>query len=209
MPRQGASHRKESPLNAEGPSAQQLNVIEEFGHIFEAHGIPRMAGRILGRLMMCDPPHQSLAQLGEHLQASKGSVSTMTRLLIQRSMAERITFPGDRQDYVRVRSGSAGELFRDLARHAELQSRLLERALEVVDSTSEGGDARVREALDFFCFMREEVPTLLERWEARDSTRHSATAHPSEATASHHPLPTGANTDAPAPPISTEPKEDR
>lgn len=185
-------------------------MIEEFGLIFEAHGIPRMAGRILGRLLMCHPPHQSLAQLGRDLQASKGSVSTMTRLLIDRRMAERVTFPGDRLDFIRVRSGSAGELFRDVAQHSALQTRLLERALEVVDDASPEGTARIREAHDFFSFMRDEVPTLLARWEARRAAAAlSPDPAPSGATPPAHPPPDRPPDKEHTPLRPVEAKEDR
>lgn len=157
-----------------------MRVIEEFGIVSEAHGMPRMAGRILGRLLMCTPPHQSLSCLAEDVQASKGSVSTMTRLLIERRIVERITFPGDRQDYVRVRSGSIGEMFTHTIRHADIQARLLERALTVADDHSTEGLARIREAHDFFSFMRDEFPALLERWQERQA--HSADADPAQTT---------------------------
>jgi len=162
-------------LSHTSPSPEQLRVIEEFGIITEAHGMPRMAGRILGRLLMCDPPHQSLSDLAEDVQASTGSVSTMTRLLIQRNILERVTFPGDRHDYVRVRNGSIGEMFADTARHAERQALLLDRACAVADDQSPEGLARLREAYDFFSFMKDEFPALLERWQALRSRRTALT----------------------------------
>jgi DNA-binding transcriptional regulator GbsR (MarR family) len=154
-----------------------MQLIEEFGIVTEARGMPRMAGRILGRLLMCSPPHQSLSRLAEDVQASKGSVSTMTRLLIQRNILERVTFPGDRQDYVRVRNGSIGEVFTDTASHAERQALLLERALAVADDRSPEGLARLRDAYDFFSFMKDEFPALLERWQARHSRHADAATH--------------------------------
>lgn len=154
-------------MNHIPPSPEQMRVIEEFGIITETHGMPRMAGRILGRLLMCHPPHQSLSNLAEDVQASKGSVSTMTRLLIQRNILERVSFPGDRQDYVQVRGGSIGEMFTDIALHAERQALLLDRACAVADDRSPEGLARLREAHDFFSFMKDEFPALLERWQAR------------------------------------------
>ena len=50
---------------------------------FEQIGYPRMAGPILGWLLICDPPVQSTGELADVLGASKESLSTMTRLLIQ------------------------------------------------------------------------------------------------------------------------------
>ncbi len=51
--------------------------------------VTRMAGRMLGWLLICDPPHQSMNAIADVLQASKGSISTMTRLLIQLDLIER------------------------------------------------------------------------------------------------------------------------
>jgi DNA-binding transcriptional regulator GbsR (MarR family) len=154
------------------PSDEQLLVIEDFGLVFEAHGMPRMAGRILGRLLMCDPPHQSMNQLAETLGASKGSVSTMTRLLIDKGMVERLCFPGDRHDYFRIRSGTTSDMFREQMRHAKAELDLFERAMLVADDRSDEGLRRLRDAHDFFEFIQQEIPALLERWEMnRESSR--------------------------------------
>jgi DNA-binding transcriptional regulator GbsR (MarR family) len=61
--------------------------IEELGMQFELEAAaPRMLGRVLGWLLVCDPPEQSAAELAERLQASKGSISTATRLLLRMGM---------------------------------------------------------------------------------------------------------------------------
>lgn len=63
----------------------------------------RSAGRILGWLMVCDPPHRSAPELVEGLDISAGSVSTQTRLLEEIGFVERITFPGDRVTYYQLK----------------------------------------------------------------------------------------------------------
>ncbi len=109
------------------PSAGQQELIEEFGLVFEANGMPRMAGRVLGRLLMCWPPHQSMTQLAEALQASKASISTTTAMLAQMGFVERLSFPGDRQDYFRVRPTSTAIHVQDMARRLRAQLALVER----------------------------------------------------------------------------------
>ncbi|TES89068.1 MAG: MarR family transcriptional regulator, partial [Dehalococcoidia bacterium] len=52
--------------------AEEKQFAEEVGIVFEQTGIPRMAGRILGWLLISDPPHQSTEQLTKALLASKG-----------------------------------------------------------------------------------------------------------------------------------------
>ncbi len=149
----------------------QLQVIEDFGLAFEAHGMPRMAGRILGRLLMCDPPHQSMDQLVETLSASKGSVSSMTRLLIDRGVIERLSLPGERHDYFRIRTGSVAEMFREHAHRSVVPALLLEQAMVVADDRSVEGLARLRDARDFLVFMQRELPALLQRWDTLRSQR--------------------------------------
>lgn len=144
----------------------QPQVIEDFGLAFEDQGMPRMAGRILGRLLMCDPPHQSMNQLVETLGASRGSLSSMTRLLIDRGVIERLSLPGDRHDYFRIRTGSMADMFREHSQRSIIPLRLLERGMEAADDRSANGLARLKAARDFLTFMQRELLTLLERWDA-------------------------------------------
>ncbi len=63
----------------------------------------RAAGRILGWLMICEPPHQSSSDLVEALEVSAGTVSTQIRVLERIQFVERITFPGDRVTYYQLK----------------------------------------------------------------------------------------------------------
>ncbi|WP_460527165.1 hypothetical protein [Flindersiella endophytica] len=49
--------------------------VEEIGLYFAGVRLPRMPGRILGWLLVCDPPHQSAEELAAALQVSSGSIS--------------------------------------------------------------------------------------------------------------------------------------
>jgi hypothetical protein len=84
--------------------AKLERFVEETGVQFELEaGAPRMVGRVWGWLMVCDPPEQSAAELAEFLQASKGSISTSTRLLLRLGLIERVRTPGERFDRFRIR----------------------------------------------------------------------------------------------------------
>jgi DNA-binding transcriptional regulator GbsR (MarR family) len=65
-------------------------------------GAPRMVGRTLGWLLVCDPPEQSAAELAEILQASKGSISTATRVLLRMGLIGRVRRRGERFDRFRA-----------------------------------------------------------------------------------------------------------
>jgi len=138
--------------------------VEETGLVFEQTGLPRMAGRIFGRLLIAEPPHQSTGQLTESLMASKGSISTMTRLLIQTGLIERISLPGIRHDYFRIRP----DAWRHMVRHGleeeiSMFRRLAEHGLEL-----EGKPLPMRERLEeihnVYSFLEQEFPNLVARW---------------------------------------------
>ena len=85
------------------PTAKQNEFIEHMGRWWEVGTGSRSAGRILGWLMICEPAHQSAAELVEALSISTGSVSTQIRFLEELQFVDRITFPGDRSTYFQLK----------------------------------------------------------------------------------------------------------
>ncbi len=77
------------------------NFIEQFGLDFEADNMPRIAGRILGLLLLEEEP-LGFGEIAERLKVSRGSVSTNSRLLLRLKAIERVTKFGDRRDYFQV-----------------------------------------------------------------------------------------------------------
>jgi DNA-binding transcriptional regulator GbsR (MarR family) len=91
----------------------EAQVVEELAHAFGAFGVPRMAGRILGRLLVSAEPYETLDSLAGALGASKGSMSTMARTLVAAGLVELVPIPGARRDHYRIRPGAWPELNRD------------------------------------------------------------------------------------------------
>ncbi len=75
--------------------------IEAIGLSAQADGLPRIAGRMWGFFIIYGGP-VSFADLAEQLQVSRGSISTNARILRDLGFIERVTRPGDRQDYYRL-----------------------------------------------------------------------------------------------------------
>ena len=59
---------------------QTVNFIERMGVALDSDGLPRIAGRIFGLLLVSEDA-RSLDDLAAELRVSKGSVSTNARLL--------------------------------------------------------------------------------------------------------------------------------
>ena len=59
--------------------------VEQIAVILETDGLPRVAGRIFGRLLVSAEP-KSLDELAEHLGVSKASISINARLLEEKGV---------------------------------------------------------------------------------------------------------------------------
>ncbi len=145
--------------------SEEKRFVEEIGIVFEQTGLPRMAGRILGWLSISDSPHQTTNELAEALMASKGSISTMTRLLIRVSLIERFSLPGVRHDYFRIRLGASHQLLKDSLAQTTAFRQLMERGLELTEGKSPLTRHWLEEMRDMHAFFERELPVLMERWE--------------------------------------------
>src|SRR6516162_5156348 len=80
-----------------------LRWVERVATFFAEHyGLPPITGRILGWLMICDPPEQSPAQIAEAIGASRASLTTNMRLLTASGLVHRLTRSGGRTTYFRI-----------------------------------------------------------------------------------------------------------
>ncbi len=145
--------------------AEMKRFVEEVGIFFEQAGLPRMAGRILGWLMIAEPPHQTTGELEEALMASKGSISTMTRLLIRIGLIERVSLPGQRRDYFRIKPGATHQLLKDSLSQTTSFRQLMERGLKLTEGKAPLTQQWLEEMRDMYAFFEREFPAMLERWE--------------------------------------------
>lgn len=125
-----------------------------------------MAGRIFGWLLISEPPHQSTNELVEVLQASKGSISTTTRLLIQLKMIDRLSLPGERRDYFCIKPGAWSQMMKEQMAGVTAFRELAENGLELLAHKDPKHRLRLEEMRDFNAFWERELPVLSERWEA-------------------------------------------
>lgn len=152
-------------MEQEQRELEQKQFIEEFALLFELMALPRMAGRILGWLLICNPPHQSTGQLAEVLQASKGSISTMTRLLIQSGLVERVSLPGERRDFFCIKLGAWPALLKQRMAQITAIRELAGRGLKMLEDDEPQLVKRLKEMYEFHGFFERQFPLLIERWE--------------------------------------------
>ena len=152
-------------------TTQTERFVEEVGVFFERLGTTRMAGRVFGRLLISVPPHQSMDELAEALHASKGSISTSTRYLIQLGMIERIGIPGERRDYFHMKPNIWGSMLRQRVETITHFEDLARRGLELIEGENSRTRDRLQGFLDYCEFIEEEFPDLFQRWEERRKAR--------------------------------------
>lgn len=154
----------------------EKQFIEEVGICFEQTGMPRMAGRIFGWLCISDPPYQSPAELAEILQASKGSISTTTRLLVQTGLIERFVLPGVRHDFFQLHKEALQKIIKHgLEDEIKMLKDLAERGLELLTGESSFRRRWLEEMLDRYTFLDEEFPLLMERYEKYKARKKAET----------------------------------
>jgi DNA-binding transcriptional regulator GbsR (MarR family) len=154
----------DAPGGGNRATAAELHYVEEVALGFERQGLFRMAGRVLGWLLICDPPEQTFNQLAEVLQASKGSISAAMKFLVPAGLVERISRPGERRDYYRCRPGAWAELARDQSRLYDEFRKLAQRGLELLADAPAARRERLQDMHDFYAWLEREMPALWERW---------------------------------------------
>jgi DNA-binding transcriptional regulator GbsR (MarR family) len=134
-----------------------------------------MAGRVLGALLLAEPPGMSSSQLAEFLGVSAGSVSTATRELIRPGVAVRVRQPGERQDYFRATLGANVPQF--MRSRMELNRRwahLMHRGERLAEEKDPVVGHQLAEIREFYEFLEEEMVGVLEHWEQRRRERRPA-----------------------------------
>ncbi|MDQ2742611.1 MAG: MarR family transcriptional regulator [Chloroflexota bacterium] len=146
-------------------SPAELQFVEAVALSMEQQGLVRMAGRVIGWLLICDPPEQTFNQLVTALQASKGSISTAMQFLVTAGLVERFSRPGERRDYYRVRPGTWVDLGRRLSSHYAAFTALTEQGLALLAGATVERRERLQAMHDFYVWLEREMPALWDRWE--------------------------------------------
>ncbi|MCP4806100.1 MAG: MarR family transcriptional regulator [Proteobacteria bacterium] len=134
-----------------------------------------MSGRILGWLLICDPAQQSAAQIGDVLSASKASISTNARLLVQAGLITRSAMPGKRGAHYQIREGCWSNVLEFKFAATTAFRKIAEDGLEAIGDASPERRARLEEVHSLYSFFERELPSMMERWRTeRDAKKDTA-----------------------------------
>lgn len=129
-----------------------LGWVERVAMFLAADGVPPIAGRILGWLMVCDPPEQSAGQIGHAIGASRASLTTNMRVLLTMDFVSRRTRPGERTAYYRVEENAWERVVRRQIATLTAFRDITGDGAAMLGADS-GRAARIREAQEVFDWM--------------------------------------------------------
>ncbi len=137
--------------------------VDATGDLFaKSYGIPRMTGRVFAWLLVCDPPEQTAAEIGEALGASKGAISGATVMLVKGKMVDRIRVRGERADRFRIRPEAWDDQLLDSgAAEARL---LIANGLEALADEPAARRRRLEDLDEFYAWWQHRAPKLVEEW---------------------------------------------
>jgi DNA-binding transcriptional regulator GbsR (MarR family) len=145
--------------------------VENIGIIFERGGFPPMPSRVLGYLLMAEPPYRSFDEIVDFLQASKSAISNALKFLEMQGLVVYITFSGDRKRYFKlnfekwlsiVNKPQIVRMFRETMDHI-----LAKRSDQYPEFNRSVEDIR-----DLYKLIEEELPKIIEKWEASRKKRN-------------------------------------
>jgi len=135
--------------------AQIVAWVERVAAAFAQHfGLPPITGRILGWLLICQPPEQSAGEIAAAIGASRASLTSSMRLLTAGDLVRRSTRPGGRTTYFCIDDDAWEKLIRRrIAAMASLRD-ITGDAMALIGPDNERA-ARLRGAHLFFGWLTE------------------------------------------------------
>jgi DNA-binding transcriptional regulator GbsR (MarR family) len=139
--------------------------VETFAAAFADAGVPRMPSRVFAAILATDSGRLTSAELAEALQVSPAAISGAVRYLTQVDLLVRVREPGSRRDVYAVRDDAWYEAIVRRERLLDAWARAARDGVAALGPRTPAGE-RLRETLEFFEFLKAEMPAMLDRWRA-------------------------------------------
>jgi DNA-binding Lrp family transcriptional regulator len=149
------------------PSDAELGFVDQLGRFFaRQYGLPPVTGRVMGWLLICDPPEQTAAEIAEALQTSRSAVGSAIASLENQGQIQRTRAAGERADRVSFHPDAAIRSLESPEEYGTMLA-LARHGLEVLRDAPPARRARLLGAVAFYEFLLERMPALADEWRAR------------------------------------------
>ena len=148
----------------------ELRFIEQFALMLVEAGMPRMPSRVFAAVLAEDSGRLTAGEIADRLQVSPAAVSGAVRYLVQTRLLFRGREPGARTDHYFLSEDDPW--YAAITNRSELLERWRSSAAHgaSVLGLARPAGRRLAETAEFFAFLRDELPGMLERWQARRRT---------------------------------------
>ncbi|HEX2214475.1 MAG TPA: hypothetical protein VHH12_13710 [Mycobacterium sp.] len=154
---------RERPPSDEGEMLEWVERVAKY--VWDQDRMPMIAGRILGWLLICDPPEQTAGEIAKAIGASRASLTNNLRLLGGIGFLSDRTRPGDRSVYYRADAQAFERMIqRQIESMAQLRE-LLQDGAGLAGSAQRG--QRLQEAIRTFTWLERTLADAPRRTEGQ------------------------------------------
>jgi hypothetical protein len=145
----------------------EMNFVEQVGRHYSRHyAVPPMTGRVMGWLLICDPPQQTVAEIADALHASRSAIGSAISMLETWGSVQRSRVPGERADRIALHFAGVAGALEAPAEYGALAA-LARHGIAVLENAPPERRSRLVEMAAFAEFLLEAMPRLADEWSAR------------------------------------------
>ncbi|HEX6446376.1 MAG TPA: MarR family transcriptional regulator [Streptosporangiales bacterium] len=150
------------PRTRDEPEVRRL--VEHLAMLFNDLGMPRMPARVMFAVAAAESDGLTAAELSEQLGVSPAAVSGAVRYLAPLGMLTKVPIPGSRRDVYRLTSNLWYEAGFTRSEPLRQAAELARQAASAVGGRRTAAGERLAEMSDFFAFLVDQMPAMLETW---------------------------------------------
>ncbi|MCB0586327.1 MAG: MarR family transcriptional regulator [Phaeodactylibacter sp.] len=150
------------------PEAHLEAKVEQLGIAFEKLGMSPINARVMGFLLLAEPPYKDFYEIRDFLGASKSSISLALNHLMNQGIIDYLTFRGDRRRYFRINTDNWLQKLKQQTLETGSMRLLLEEVLEARTASEypEFGEG-LQEIVEFQEFIAQGIELMVRKWEER------------------------------------------
>lgn len=154
----------------EGQPTDVERFVERFALLLADAGLARMPARVFAALLVTESGKMTAGEIADTLRVSPAAVSGAVRYLLQVELIVRRRDPGERRDHYEVTDDMWYEAYANRDKLMEQWSLAMAEGVAAVGPDTKAG-WRLETSRQFFDFLREQIPELMDKWRAYQAER--------------------------------------
>jgi DNA-binding transcriptional regulator GbsR (MarR family) len=143
-------------------------IVADFAEGYSNFGLNPLMGRTVGLLIISQDP-QSLDDMVEMLEMSKGPISQICRRLKERGLIKKVWIPGDRKDYYKAADDIFGKAYSNQVGKMQRNIDIAEKYLALAEDSNSDRAAFIENKMKrmkaFYELMDEYNKNFIKAWD--------------------------------------------